>query len=259
MRKAFVVVLITLSMVAVSNAQLFTEQFDYSAGGLTNVSSGVWEQQFGSTDLQVIDGNLSYSGYTEVGRMLEFGGGDQDDRRNFADATTIYLSFLFKVLDTGTGSSYFMPLRDSTSTGGRLWVSNVDGDNYQIGAGISNSVAGTTFSGNIATGDTVKVISKVEYDYSGSEDRISLWIDDNSATESAPLFVVTGHGTGSAFDNMWIRQADNWDNGDSEVHIDSMRVGTTWGDVQVIPEPTTIAMIGLGAALLGLRFVRRKK
>jgi hypothetical protein len=251
--KKVLIALAVLTAAATAHGTLLVEdQFSYSSGGLTGVSAGAWTRTSGSgNDLQVVDGNLSYPGYSATGRMLQFGGGDYDDTRTFSSqGGAVYASLLLRVDRRGTsGSTYFLAFDEGAGFDGRVFVQpgSVAGTvQFGINTGAGASPGVTT--GNYSTNLVLQLVSR----FDNSTDVISLWVNPG-VSEIAPDLIFTNVVAGTTLDGLTLRQGDNWDNGDSEVYVDAIRVGTTWGDVQPIPEPATPVLLALGVVAVCAR------
>ena len=103
---------------------------------------------------------------------------------------------------------------------------------------------------NVAiSGSTVRLIAELDFNASGTQSTYRLWVNstdiDNataSATGGSPIGTVSS-----------IRLASDSNNG--PVTYDNLVVGTSPADVGLaaVPEPTSIALIGIAGAMLGLR------
>lgn len=123
---------------------------------------------------------------------------------------------------------------------------------------IRSATGGATFpsgqvAGGLITADTTyQIVAKLTYD--GTRFGFGeMWINPTNPTETAADASLTlAAGTGAtAINSVYFRQAANDNNGDA-YRFDNLILGTAWSDV--IPEPSTFALAGLGvAAFLVLR------
>ena len=104
-----------------------------------------------------------------------------------------------------------------------------------------------------ATRDQANHFEVLRFDFgAGNNDTVTLFQDPTTATD----FFGTGHaqltGIDATFDGIAFTATG------ATLRWDEIRIGTTLADVTVgvVPEPTTVALVGLG--LLGLAFRRRK-
>jgi hypothetical protein len=132
---------------------------------------------------------------------------------------------------------------------------------FNLGVRGSTTVAGTTyFSGDLTPGTTyLVVVGFTEGATAGVGGTSSLWINPSSATFgalAAPAADGSTTGTYSATasndhtDSLIIGAGIAAGTDPSQTLIDEIRVGTTWADVTTVPEPSSIALAGVGA--LGL-------
>lgn len=120
-----------------------------------------------------------------------------------------------------------------------------------------------TTASTYALGNAYLVVAKVEdkLHWDGSDDRVTLWIDPVLGTaegENTPALQTLVGWDGFYPDQPGLTdftfQAGTNDEGET-VTLDDLRIGDSWADV-VIPEPTTIALLGIGA-LAAVRHRRR--
>jgi len=145
---------------------------------------------------------------------------------------------------TGDGANSYVFSRDTTSSAGTTVSSlNTGTPNPQA------LTAGTTY---FVTGKLVSDGAKFTEMY--------LWVNPNdSASEGAGALwasadILTGTGYTSDIAYLGLRNfnmaaADTFE-------VDEVRIGQSWSDVTVVPEPSTFALLALGA---GAIFVRRRK
>jgi hypothetical protein len=112
--------------------------------------------------------------------------------------------------------------------------------NSNIGSSTNNSHLDKTYH-------IVALLSKT----TGNYNQLDLWLNPLVTELSTPDLRTTGNSGLASFDKIGFRSA-NLDTGDS-VLIDNLRLSTTWNEAMNIPEPATLALLGIGFAGIGLR------
>ncbi len=255
--------------------------------GQVNASGSNWFQAGPTTAIQptIAAGDLNIAGlYTAGGgRSAQFGGGPGTSARlNLSvpaagiQSGTVYFSFALKLTDiTGLDSSgqFFggfntaqgSQISQPNTVGERILARSVTGG-YNIGVRQGTGPA----QGNLAWGGTVFTTSDIlflvgSYTFntgSGSDDVAQLWINPDSSTfgaVSAPGGSLSS--TGGA-DLVRIASFTLYDQSAAEPAtglLDNLRFGLTWADVTpVVPEPSSLSLVGLGLAAILARRVGRK-
>lgn len=256
---------------AAASAQLyFYDPFNYSTGALQTVSGGNWTVINTGDTIDVVSGNLTVSGLQgPVGNRVGFAGAGQDYSRSLntiIGAGDTFASFAFSVNSmTGVAAAggYFAGfIQSNTPTDGNfgatIWARRAGADNlYNIGISLRSSSTVSWDATNFSTGDTVFLVSSYRVIGGSANDQVRLWINPNPSTfgaGSAPTetLLATGGTDLSSVGRYFLRQ--DAANATGDYLIDEMRVGGTWADVTpaAIPEPATMALVGLGAAGVGI-------
>ena len=185
-----------------------------------------------------------------------------------ADGSNVYFSFPLRI-DALTGSNsviggFFIGLNNSigTQTGNpsavvarvQARIDPTDPTKYNLGIfrNIAATAGAPSWSGPLTVGDTHFIVASVEIVTGAQNDVARMWIDP-SPSPSAPAATLTDSTTGTGTDfsiaSIILRQTVA-----PYLTLDELRVGTEWGDVAPIPEPASLAALGLGGiALLGRR------
>lgn len=171
---------------------------------------------------------------------------------------TVYLGFVFQrnvnTPNTAHASLTYQPFIDSAAVS--IGVANTIAPNqHQIGIQSISGFFSTGITSSI--GVTYQLVAKIELNVSGSNDVISLFV--NQATEGTPdatsSSVLVNHFP-SGFDALLLRANTGTGGGSPQpaqsAHFDEVRFATTYAEA-LIPEPAAAAALLLAAAHLAPR------
>jgi hypothetical protein len=155
----------------------------------------------------------------------------------------VFVDFYLQI-DNGslTNNDFLAFWFDSTLNPGN--ADHTSRPNFGIKADIGSS---TNNSHLDKTYHIVALLSKT----TGNYNQLDLWLNPLVTELSTPDLRTTGNSGLASFDKIGFRSA-NLDTGDS-VLIDNLRLSTTWNEAMNIPEPATLALLGIGFAGIGLR------
>ncbi|HRI19651.1 MAG TPA: T9SS type A sorting domain-containing protein [Panacibacter sp.] len=263
MKKFFTFFLLTAFSAGTASAQrLLTEDFNYSAGQLTdsaggaNVSGGKWTPNTGGGKfIKVVTGDLSYAGYgtnPEPGSgriLLDSTTSSAEDAFTSFDSVkenTVYCSFLLQLdytenlfkHDTATGD-YFVGLFTTTSKTNytaRLYIrKGAAADTYNLG--IAAQAASSTPVGWIAqdipAGSVHLVTIGYQFVAGTANDVAKLWLDApvsgvEPPAQASSVYVGTEPGNLARFA---VRQGfSSGRGGTPKCQIDAIKVSTSWVD-----------------------------
>jgi hypothetical protein len=256
---ASVSIAVTLAVVPAAKATLlFSEAFNYSAGGLVNNANpggGTWTG--GNSGLNIVSGNLTYSGLADQGgNSLQINNGAAGTSYiTFANQTSgqVYYSFLFNASVVDSANTYFTAMNPGTS------VPNGSSDAIDVYYNSTGKLAvrGAAQAASSGTGaaltlnTTYFIVEMIDLDAHTA----SLWINPTPGA-AAPTVTASLSGlTATAVDNVGFKAQA----GTGTFVVDNLLIGTTWGDVTPTPtpEPSTLALTGLG--LVSLMILKRRK
>lgn len=245
--KVTCVLAVALLAAAQARASTFiNEQFTYSDGDLTNVSSGLWITYSGNPAINVVSGmavvNDALLGNT-ADDGITFGGTHSND--------VLYGAFdvNWVTVPKGAGSYFALFKNSSTFFDPRIWATNNAGS-VRLGISNGSGTPATFWASDIAVGGTHRIVFKL--DQTGANIASSMWLDP--ATEGSTSISGTDvFASGTLLVAFGLRQNSS-STGVGKVYVDNLIVGTTFGDV--IPEPSTVMLLGVG--LVGLLAFRRR-
>lgn len=260
MKRITPLAVLALAPFALNAEILLLETFDYANGRLVDVSGGAWSVHSGTRALNVVNSAALIEqpdiagGGEDVNRLMSAGFDPATD-----NTTKLYAAFSvnFSVLPVDVGS-YFAHFR---STAGSEFYA-------RLGASTEGAAAGT-FRLSLAN-ESWSPASTVEYPMDLSlgvsydvvvrldlaSDQSTLWVNpmDESSTSVTAVDTI-GYSAGT-INSYALRQGTSTSGttgSPGTQTVDSLRVGTSFADIQAVPEPSTFALLGLGAAGLLLR------
>jgi hypothetical protein len=228
-------------------AVLVNEPFAYADGALVGKDpavGGVWaaHSSGGTRPVQVASGTALIShGSSGEDVNVPFEGGATGSA-----GETFYASFDLTVADPAAAvvtSMFAHFLQGTTNFTSRVYVTAPTTSGYRLALSNDNSITdadGEAFSGDLAFGTTYKIVTSYSFDTGGAK----LWI--NPADESSTSLTATDPGFSNAVFAYALRQDTTGNTGQT---IDNLMVGESFTDVAV-PEPTSLAAVGLGAMAL---------
>jgi hypothetical protein len=239
------------------------EPFNYSAGNLANNTPGTGAGETGNwvignpAAMPTIVAGLAYSGLTTSNNAYQHTATGFQNYINLATASqmssgTRYISFLMQ----GTGNSggdtvgvYFKGNNATSLFAGFHVPNSANLTGFSLGSVNSTSLGGATTLGsviNISNTVVHLIVIKIDFNTSGANDTVSLWIDPPSATNSPG---VAANSTVSTFDVGTISALGINITGGYAAKFDEFRTGQTYGSVVGAPNPTVVTTVAVSTNL----------
>ncbi len=274
---------VVLATAVSSNASLIvSESFEgtnYVAGssfiGVTAQGTGLtgnWTKSASSADtdwtisssspMSYASGDVSVSGGTKYGVGSWVGAASQVANIQLSNGLAFasqpfYASFLIRyngALDVNDNMSLHTANTDVVTSISRSGVR--DNGLSDVGWLANDSTSSYIASPTLSASNTYFMVLKL--DNIGTQWRGTLWLNPDSTTVEGggALGTVTQTLGGSNTINFLGFKISNADAGDS-LNLDAIRIGTAWGDVVTVPEPSTWALLAASGAFLAV-FRRRR-
>lgn len=246
--------------VAASLVALLALFANSEARATTLYSSPLTAPPLNSGNLVGQDGWAAHSGSGSVpiqvgasGTTLAQGSGTREDANvSFTpiSAGETYFFGFDVVVNGGSTAVYFAHFKDSANdftVRTFLGPSAIGGD-FLFGLSPAGSVPEVTWGTGLAFGQTYRVVGA----YTADTLLNRLWVDP--VTE-ASTFISATETAAAAVSAFGLRQAS----GDSTQLISNLAVGTSFSDVAVVPEPSSIVLAGLGSLVAAGAYAARRR
>jgi hypothetical protein len=252
--------------------QLFSDGFNYATGGLSG--NGGWTGG-GAANLTVGGANLTYPGLADLGGnelTLISGGAASTDVASFNSQVTggtVYFSFLLQATTLPTGNNEMMDLLPTGATGLAgstaplaIYVGSSTASQYKIG--VRHGLSGATYATSAAMtlGSVNFIVVGYTFNPGVGDDVVSLWVNPTPGGSQPGANVSFSNSALADVANLQVVGIKAQSNvAEGNWNLDSFVVGDTWTDVTgytVIPEPSTLALVGSGLALM-FGMIRRRR
>ena len=246
-----ILTIIGLAAVTLAGAQaaiLIQDNFPTNGAlvGTTPSTGGIWQLLSGTPGSLLVSGNALQINTANT----------EDAESDFAASQTVNLfsSFSLNMSATlpTTAGEYFASYRDGTGYDGRIFALRPTGTAIgKFRLGISNAAAASfvNWASDLDTGTSYQIVTRFTQGV-GASDFITLWV--NPTDISSTSISTDAADLGASLTAFAFRQAGSSGN----AGIDGLVVATTFAEV--IPEPSTSLLIGLGSAFMLWNLRRRR-
>ncbi|MGD1089308.1 MAG: PEP-CTERM sorting domain-containing protein [Verrucomicrobiota bacterium] len=266
--KVFAFLTVTCLLLQSAHAQLFSEGFNYTPGtgiaGAVNPGNSVAWTGGNASELMIGSSQLTYAGLQLLpgNELVYTSSGSGSTTYNTYSAVTsgnIFYSFLVDCTTLPTANEYISALNPGTTTpsGSSDDLSTyvgASGTGWKIGVRTTGGGSGAAYSGALAENQTYFVVEELTL---GSAPVANVYVDPVPG-DSQPGTPTATQSTATAINSVAdigfkvqsVTTTGNFD-------IGNLLIGTTWASVTPAPEPSTLALAGLGLLGLVARFRRR--
>lgn len=256
----------TLALGASQAQVLLNDSFSYPDGALVGAAGSTWVNHSGTAGTLLVTGgkvfihqNDGTSGREDAnaafqGALTFAPDGNANNNDNFLYSSS---SVNFSALPTDKLGSYFSHFKSTTANQfyGRLGanLTNAAAGTFRLAIANGNwsDTTTTQFPQNLSPSTTYTIVTRINVDTGAS----TLWV--NPASESSTSVTATDTFTfQGAIASYALRQGTTGTtpiSAPGDLVVDNLRVGRSFSDVVVVPEPGTVALLSLGAFGLLLR------
>lgn len=240
---------------AAHGAVIATEDFAYSDGALagnnggTGTWNGAWANNTGVGPFGTVSGGKYFTGANTMNSARPI--------TVTASTNPIYFSATFTKTSATAGYAFWLQLGVSDAVAGndtvRIGLAN-DKFSARIRQGtveLGDQIGEGGDTGTYTVGATVTIVGKLEYDVSGTNERLSIWVNPTGVETAAITSSVLGDVGWTTPTHAHIRNVLLDANAAS---MDNLKIGDSWSSV-AIPEPSAALLGGLGL----LALLRRRR
>ncbi len=270
MKRVLLPILLGSIPVSLTADVLLNEPFDYANGRLADLSAGAWVNHSGTTPLEVVGGTAfinqgdTTGGREDVNRALSvsFDPATDNTSKLYAGFT---VNFSAPPVNNGTATagSYFAHFKSTAANEFYARVgANAEGaapGTFRLALANEswNSAATVEYPQDLVLGVSYNVVVRLDL----ATDQATLWVNPvNESSLSVTSTDTISYAAGSIA-SYALRQGTTGtspnDGGPGGLGLDNLVVATTFAEAQVIPEPSTWAMLVLGGLAFGWTLRRR--
>ncbi len=240
------------------------EPFNYPLGNLTNNTPGTGAGESGNWVIgnpaampTIVSPGLTYSGLTTGNNAYHHTATGNQNYINLAPASqlssgTKYISFLMQSSGNSGGDTvgvYFKGNNATSLFAGFHVPYSADLTGFSLGSVNSTSLgAATTLGSIINISNTVVhlILIRIDFNTSGVNDTVSLWVDPPAGTNSPG---AAANSIVSTFDVGTITAFGVNVTGGYAAKVDEFRTGNTYGSVVSAPNPTVVTTVAVSTNL----------
>ncbi|MFK7852147.1 MAG: PEP-CTERM sorting domain-containing protein [Akkermansiaceae bacterium] len=266
--------LVAISSVSASAATLIYEGFGQTAGSLDGKAggtglSGNWtEESGGAQDLTVGATGLTYGTLPTTGGSVSPSGAvaysigigsTLSDAGLMDDGVELWFSYVFETIGSGNtiigiGNSWhsFTNALDDDSNSDSIGMRVQNSDDF-AGTTIDNGTFVKTGNTNLALNETHLLVGRIVWG-DGVDDTLTTYLPNSTLVLGSAVNSVSANLNQASFDTLSIYSNN------SNHTVDEIRFGASYNDVitttpttTAIPEPSTMALLGLGVLALTVR------
>jgi hypothetical protein len=265
MKRVLLLILLGAIPASLTADVLLNEPFNYADGRLADLSSGTWVNHSGTTPLDVMGGSAfinqadTTGGREDVNRALSvsFDPATDNTSRLYA-GFTVNFSSLPANNGTASAGSYFAHFKSSAASEFYARIgANQEGaasGSFRLALGNEawSSSASIEYPQDLALGVSYNVVVRLDL----ATDQATLWVNpvDESSTSITATDAIS-YAAGGSIAAFALRQGTTGtapnDGAPGALALDNLVVATTFNEAQVIPEPSTWAMLMLGGLAFG--------
>lgn len=227
-------------------------QGENALGGAAGATSSGWSGSWTATTVDVSPG-LAYGALTTVEGAARLDAANNGAFRNFATAITggtTWVSFIGVVSNTASyaGFSIFNGFGNE-----RIFVGDTSGGGNW---GFQSPGLTPAFASGVSATNVSLLVLRVDWNAGvTNNEHVYLWVNPALGVEpdllTADISLTTANlnpaGSSEVMTRVRIQQGGSSDN----AVVDEIRLGTTWSDVLVVPEPGAAALMLVGLSLMG--------
>lgn len=233
------------SLATLNGGQGFSGAWGAGVGGPTTITGS----SIPIVGLDVAGNKVSFTPNSVAGSL------DSTSRRNlattFGNPGTIYVSYAYQYVDGNRFAGLTLLNNDTPSA---FFGKNSGQPNWRV----TSPFAATVDSGIPITTDPTLLVLKIEFNQSGNNERLSLFVNPTpGAAEPTPVVQTTSTST-FFFNQIELGSgANNTTFSTTRAAFDEIRISNTWAEAVPVPEPAALALVAAAATAMAVAGLRK--